>query len=80
MHFGTASYVQRYDSKTPVVEVLVIEDELGTYKGWIRSGDNAPKLIQRAVIFDIQFPDGAVAAEKDGKGKIVNLSIVKVDD
>jgi len=77
-HFGTQAKLKFYDSKNDSVAVRLIEDPEGNYMGWIPTGQTEPIMVIRKHIFDIQFPDGHKANERDGKGLAISLRVEKI--
>jgi hypothetical protein len=67
-----------------IVVVELVEDPDGVYAGWLRTDEEAARgklqrheitLVQSRQIFDVQFPYGAEAEVKAGKGQIVYLRV-----
>ena len=79
MHFGERYYVELYDSSSPIVHVKLIEDEQGKYLGWLAIGKETVEMVQRSILFDMQFTYGHVVEEAAGKGKVIKLRVEKIN-
>lgn len=81
VHFGAPFIVRMYGHTNPVLARVSIDPD-GTYFGWQDAGkeEEIPTLIQpRRVLFEVQFPYSPEAAQKVGKGRIVKLSVKRMD-
>lgn len=62
----------------PGVEPTVLElvaDPEGQYACWLEAGKDGFSMVQRALLFDMQFVYGSQAEEERGKGLRVTVSI-----
>ena len=79
MVFGTPGALKLYGFRDPVVEVNLIEDEAGEYRGWLPAGNSdRPKLIAKRAAFEMQFPYGSQSAAASGQGTVIPLRIEEV--
>jgi hypothetical protein len=74
-HFGEARIVRMYGSAAPIVEVNLVEDPEGEYKGWIPAGETKMRMVLHKQLFPMQFPYGVTAEVDAGKGEAVNLRV-----
>lgn len=56
-----------------VVPVVLTEDPDGVFAGWVDAEDGEVSMIERHIIFEIQFPYGSEAEVKRGRGEVVRL-------
>lgn len=76
MHVENHERTTRMYDSSEIHRVIAIEDETGDYMGWLYTGeDDRLVLVQRAILFDIQFTYGHRAEQERGKGQSVRLRI-----
>jgi hypothetical protein len=80
-HIGEKRWVELHLLKEPIVPVLVSLDPNGDYYGWIKTGKEVPNMIYpKLFLLSMCFPYGVEAAERNGEGKIVRLTVIKRED
>ena len=76
-HCGAKWWVELHGLSSPVVPVVMTEDEKGTWLGWIETGTTDPTMVWHERVFEICFPYGSKIEVESGKGRVVRLSIRK---
>lgn len=84
-NLGELRYVEHHGLKSPIIEVNVVEvaddDPAATHWGWIRAGAVVPIMIYpREVLFRICFPYGPQAEVDAGRGRVVRLAVIEIED